>query len=82
MLIITSLVDAESQDYVHFALEFQNDEHTLYKGQDAHYHVTLPCIRAAEPSFVPGQLVIPPNVHVKLSPAHKEYLFFSLGINV
>ena len=64
-----------------------------YKGQDgvvktpsvpsnAHYHVTMPCIRAAEPSFVPGQLVIPPNVHVKLSPAHKEYIFFSLGINI
>ena len=49
---------------------------------NAHYHITLSCIRAAEPSFLPSQLVIPPDVAVNLSNEHKQYISLSLGISV
>ena len=46
---------------------------TPNKEQPSHYHINLPCIRAASPSFVPSSIFIPPDVMPKLSAVHKEY---------
>lgn len=49
---------------------------------NSHYHVSLQCIRSAEPTFSPVTLVIPDDVHSSLSEAHKQFINSALGICV
>ena len=45
---------------------------------NSHYHVSMQCIRAAEPMFMPQQLVVPEDVNKHLTEVHKGFLFASL----
>ena len=49
---------------------------------NSHYHVSLHCIRAAEPSFLPSELIIPEDVLEHLTDIHRGFLYASLGIHV
>ena len=49
---------------------------------NSHYHLNLQCIRAAAPSFMPSELVIPEDVLANLTDVHKGYVFGMLGIQV
>ena len=46
---------------------------------NAHYHVSMQCIRAAEPMFMPQEMVVPEDVYEHLTDVHKGFLFASLG---
>lgn len=46
---------------------------------NSRYHVNLLCIRAAEPTFRPEQLVVPDDVHEYFSEVHKQYIFSVFG---
>ena len=45
---------------------------TKTRESDAHYHLRVSCIQAAEPSFVPRSLVIPDGL--PLTECHKNYI--------
>jgi len=49
---------------------------------NSHYHVSLNCICAAEPSFCARELVIPDEVLECLSDTHKGFLFATLGVTI
>lgn len=38
---------------------------------NAHYHLRVECLMAADPGFIPRQLVVPEDVKDKLSAQHK-----------
>ena len=47
---------------------------TLTRESDAHYHLRVSCIQAAEPSFVPSSLVIPDGLPLPAQSATKTTL--------
>jgi len=49
---------------------------------NSHYHVSMQCIHAAEPMFMPQQMVVPKDVYEHLTDAHKGFLFASLGLKI
>ena len=49
---------------------------------NSHYHVSMQCIRAAEPMFMPQQLVIPDDVREQLTDVHRGFLFASFGLKI
>ena len=49
---------------------------------NSHYHVNMQCIRAAEPMFMPQQLVVPDDAHEHLTNVKKGFLFASLGLKI
>ena len=49
---------------------------------NSHYHFDLHCIRAAEPTFSPGELVIPDDVCSSLSDTHRHFIYSRLGIYI
>ena len=49
---------------------------------NSQYHVSLHCITAAEPSFLPSELIIPEDVLGHLTDIHRGFLYASLGIHV
>ena len=49
---------------------------------NSHYHVNLHCIRAAEPTFMPGGLVVPDEVRSCLSDSHRHFIYSMLGIYI
>lgn len=53
---------------------------TTYK--PSHYHAELSCVRAAEPSFIPYDLNIPPDVLEHLSSDHKYVIWMKLGLQL
>ena len=57
-------------------------ERTPFRPSNAHYHLNVDCIKAADPSFISTSLVIPDSVRLELGPAHWDKLFVELGINV
>jgi len=54
----------------------------LGKESNSHYHFDLHCIRAAEPTFSPGELVIPDDVRSSLSDTHRHFIYSRLGIYI
>lgn len=42
---------------------------------NAHYHLRMDCLLAADPTFDPYSLVLPDEIKDKLAPKHKEFLF-------
>ena len=44
--------------------------------------VSLYCTRAAEPNFMPAQLIVPDDVRLYLSDSHKLFVYSMLGIHV
>ena len=52
---------------------------TPWKPSNAHYHLHLECIRAADSSFIPSMINIPGSVSAE---AHKSLLFCKLGLLV
>lgn len=60
-----------------------NDEmKTLSTPNNSHYHINLNCIRAAAPSFLPSELVVPDDVLAYLTDVHKGFIFGMLGIRI
>ena len=55
---------------------------TPFKPSNAHYHLELGCILAADSTFIPSSLVIPGSVMCQLTPAHKDKLNSKLGIKI
>ena len=51
---------------------------TPTRESDAHYHLRVACIQAAEPSFVPCSLVIPDGL--PLTECHKNYITKEFGL--
>ena len=51
------------------------------KFSNAYYHVNLPCIRRNWPHFSPADLIISPEMTLKLTPVHKDFLA-SFGCNM
>ena len=51
---------------------------TPTRESDAHYHLQVACIQAAEPSFVPYSLVIPDGL--LLTECHKDYITKEFGL--
>ena len=51
---------------------------TPARESDAHYHLRVACIQAAEPSFVPYLLVIPDGL--PLTECHKNYITKEFGV--
>ena len=51
---------------------------TKTRESDAHYHLRVSCIQAAEPSFMPCSLVIPDGL--PLSECHKNYITKEFGL--
>ena len=49
---------------------------------NSHYHVSMQCIRAAEPMFMPQQMVVPEDVYEHLTDVHKGFLFASFGLKI
>jgi len=41
---------------------------------NAHYHLRMECLKAADPGFNPLNMVLPHDVKVKLSAEHKQLL--------
>ena len=48
----------------------------------SHYHISIHCIRTAEPRFLPHELVIPDEVREHLTDVHKGFIFTSLGLRM
>ena len=48
----------------------------------SHYHAQLTCVRAAEPSFMPHSLSIPPDVSEQLTHEHKYIIWMQLGLQL
>ena len=46
------------------------------------YHISIHCIRTAEPRFLPHELVIPDEVREHLTDVHKGFIFASLGLRM
>ena len=42
--------------------------------QAAHYHLSINCIKAVEPAFIPQSLLVPHDVHPKLNAIHLHVL--------
>ena len=55
---------------------------TPVREQAAHYHLKIPCVKAASPSFVPAKLVVPADILTSLSVTHKEYLRLMFGLSL
>ena len=53
---------------------------TTYK--PSHYHAQLSCVWAAEPSFMPYALNIPPDVSEQLTDEHKYVIRIQLGLQL
>ncbi len=51
---------------------------TAYK--PSHYHLSLTCIHAVEPTFAPHNLKVPSDVQCQLSPEHKHFIGMQMGI--
>ena len=49
---------------------------------NSHYHISIHCVRTAEPRFLPHELVIPDEVHEHLTDVHKGFIFASLGLRM
>ena len=58
------------------------DLSTPWKPSHAHYHLDMGCIRAADNTFVPSSLAIPPSVEMQLLPSHKDKLQAKFGLKV
>ena len=52
---------------------------TPSRQSDAHYHLRVACIKAAEPSFVTSSLVIPDDI--QLTEVHECYFVQDFGFN-
>ena len=52
---------------------------TPLQEQTCHYHLSLQCVKAVEPHFVPFSLKVPLDVP-GLTAVHKEYLRLVFGI--
>ena len=53
---------------------------TPLQEQTCHYHLSLQCVKAVEPHFVPFSLKVPLDVVPGLTAVHKEYLGLVFGI--
>ena len=53
---------------------------TPLQEQTCHYHLSLQCVKAVEPQFVPFALKVPVDVAPELTVVHKEYLRLVFGI--
>jgi len=51
----------------------------LAKEGDSHYHFRRSCVEKAVPPFKGGEIVIPPEVNVRLKETHKEVLRKEFG---
>ena len=49
---------------------------------NSHYHVSMLCVRSAEPTFLPQQLSVPGDVHAYLTMEHKQFIFSMLGLQL
>ena len=49
---------------------------------NSHCHVSMQCNRAAEPMFMPQELVVPDDVLEHLTDVHRGFLFASLGLKI
>lgn len=49
---------------------------------NSHYHANMNCLLATDPTFLPQNVCIPPDVLHSLSDAHKQHLQTSLGLYV
>ena len=58
------------------------DLSTPWKPSHAHYHLDMACIHAADNTFVPSSLAIPPSVEMQLLPSHKDKLQAKFGLKV
>ena len=47
---------------------------------NSHYHISIHCIRTAEPRFLPHELMIPDEVREHLTDVRKGFIFASLGL--
>ena len=56
------------------------DGNTKTPSNPSNYHVSLLCIGAAEPTFIPQQLVIPDDVRLYLTETHKQFPFRAFGV--
>jgi hypothetical protein len=48
----------------------------------SHYHAQLACVRAAEPSFMPHTLNIPPDITEQLTREYKYVIWMQLGLQL
>ena len=53
---------------------------TPLQEQTCHNHLSLQCVKAVEPHFVPFSLKVPLDVIPGLTAVHKEYLRLVFGI--
>ena len=59
-----------------------NSIRVLSNASNAHYHLRMECLKAADPGFNPLNMVLPHDVKVKLSAEHKQLLSSNFGFLV
>ena len=58
-----------------------NNRQQLSSPSNVHYHVDVSCVRLRYPDFNPQAVQIPPDVRMRLQPAHKVMLYQTFGIS-